>query len=341
LAVSVNIPPLSGKRAGIILPLIFLFLSSYAQQLPRFSQYFSNEFLVNPAVAGYDGRTVINLAARKQWVGFSDFTPSSYLLSLQGRILKKGYSIRSGSGKRSFHKATKGRVGLGGILYHDVNGAIERTGGQFSYAYHVFIRNGQLSFGLTGNLFQYRINKNQAKLKDPDIDPLNDLIGKSTLVPDANIGINYMTEDYHIGFAACQVFQSKLKIGNSADFKDSDQTRLLRHYYLIADYRFSQNQSSLWEWEPSMLLLVNERLGFQGEITVKAFYKRQYWFGASGRTTGDIIAMAGLKLNNYYIGYSYDYGFNGISRYTFGSHEICLTAKFGDTARRYRWLDRY
>jgi len=321
--------------------LIWFFFLSQAQQLPRFSQYFSNEFLVNPAVAGYDGRTVINLAARKQWMGFSDFTPSSYLISAQGRILKKGYSLQSGSGSNNFRKATKGRVGLGGIIYHDVNGAIERTGGQFSYAYHIFIRNGQLSFGLTGNLFQYRINEDRARLKNPDIDPLNGLIGKSTLVPDANIGINYMTEDYHIGFSACQVFQSNLKIGNSADFKDSEQTRLLRHYYIIADYRYAQSQSSLWEWEPSMLVLLNEKMGFQGELTIKAYYKRQYWFGASGRTSGDIIAMAGLKLNNYYIGYSYDYGFNGISRYTYGSHEICLMVKFGDTARRYRWLDRY
>jgi type IX secretion system PorP/SprF family membrane protein len=167
------------------------------------------------------------------------------------------------------------------------------------------------------------------------------MIGKSTLIPDANVGINYMTADYHIGFAASQLFQSNLKIGNSEEFKETEQTRLLRHYYFIADYRYSKSQSSKWEWEPSTMFLLNERLMLQGEVTLKAFYRRQYWFGLSGRTTGDIIAMAGLKLSNYYFGYSYEYGFNGISRYTYGSHEICITAKFGDTARRYRWLDRY
>ena len=314
----------------------------YSQQLPRFSQYFTNEFLVNPAVAGYDGRTVINLAARKQWMGFGDYTPSSYLLSAQGRILKRSYSINSSKrGGGGFKKATKGRVGLGGLVYHDVNGAIERTGGQFSYAYHIFINNAQLSFGLTGNVFQYRINPTRANLKEPDADPLTGLIGKSTLVPDANIGANYMTEKYHIGFSICQVFQSNLKIGNSEDFKDTEEIRILRHYYLLADYRFSQSNHSDWEWEPSLLILMNEKLNVQGEVTVKSYYKRVYWFGLSGRTSGDIVAMAGVKFRNYYFGYSYDYGFNGISRYTYGSHEICLTAKFGDTARRYRWLDRY
>lgn len=316
-------------------------LSGFAQQLPRFSQYYSNEFLVNPSVAGNDGRTTLNLAARKQWMGFSDFTPSSYMLSMQGRILKKSYILRPGVKKNSYRKSSKGRVGLGGIIYHDLNGAIERTGGQFSYAYHVFIESSQLSFGLTGNVFQYRINPEQAQLKDPDIDPLNGLIGKSTLVPDAGIGINYMTERYHIGFAVSQVFQSKLKIGNSADFQNSDEIRLLRHYTILADYRFSFTRNINWEIEPSAIILINEMLRMQSDLTLKAYYKRQYWFGISGRTSGDLIFMAGLKLNNYYFGYSYDYGLNGISRYTYGSHEICLTVKFGDTARKYRWLDRY
>ena len=115
----------------------------------------------------------------------------------------------------------------------------------------------------------------------------------------------------------------------------------MRHYYVLADYRIPMPRNSKWEIEPSALVLVNEMLRMQSDLTLKAYYNRQYWFGISGRTTGDFIIMAGLKFRNYYFGYSYDYGFNGISRYTLGSHEVCLSAKFGDTARKYRWLDRY
>jgi type IX secretion system PorP/SprF family membrane protein len=316
-------------------------IPAFTQQLPRFSQYFDNEFLVNPSFAGNDGRTILSLSGRKQWVGFANYTPSTYMLSFQGRILKKGLSLKSGAGGNSLRKANKGRVGLGGIIYHDLNGAIERTGGQFSYAYHIFISNSQLSFGLTGNLFQYRINPDHAQLKNPDSDPLSGLIGKSTLVPDAGVGINYLTDKYHVGVAIAQVFQSKLKIGNNSDFQSSEGIRLLRHYYLTGDYRFSFKHNTSWEIVPSAVFLFNEMLKIQSELTIRAFYNQQYWFGLSGRTSGDIIVMAGLKFRNYYFGYSYDYGLNGISQYTYGSHEICLTAKFGDTARRYRWLDRY
>jgi type IX secretion system PorP/SprF family membrane protein len=327
----------------IILWLIFVAFHypCISQQLPRFSQYYNNEFLINPAVAGHDGRTIVNLAARKQWLGFANYTPSSYLLSCQGRLLKTGYQIKRGIRRSVYRKGRDGRVALGGIVYHDMNGAIERTGGQFCYAYHVFIRNSQLSFGLTGNLFQYRINPERAELKNPESDPLQGLIGKSTLVPDAGFGINYMAEKYHVGFAVAQLFQSKLKIGHSADYQNSEEVRLMRHYYLLVDYRYVIPGNRKWELEPSTIVLFNEIMRVQADITLKAYYMRQYWFGLSGRTTGDIIVMAGIKYDKYYFGYSFDYGFNGISKYSYGSHEICITAKFGDTARRYRWLDRY
>jgi type IX secretion system PorP/SprF family membrane protein len=326
----------------ILLALTLLVVSAHSQQLPRFSQYYANEFLINPAVAGCDGRTVFNIGARKQWLGFSENTPSSYIISAQGRLLKTGYSLKaSPGGGKNFHRAGKGRVGLGGIIYHDENGAIARTGAQFSYAYHLFIRNSQLSFGLTGNVFQFRINPELAKLKDPELDPLNGLIGKSTLVPDAGIGINFMKSNWHAGFSVLQIFQSKLKIGNSADYQSSEEIRLMRHYSFLADYRFTLRSDPDWEIEPSTLMIFNEMLRMQADLTMKAYFKRQYWFGLSGRTSGDIILLAGVKFKNYYFGYSFDYGFKGISRYSLGSHEICFTVKLGDTARKYRWLDRY
>ena len=332
---------LAGKYIRAVILLLCPLLTE-AQQLPRFSQYYINEFLINPAVAGYDGRTIVNLAARKQWVGFSSNTPSTYMLSLQGRILKSRSDVTTGISGNRFRGGSKGRVGLGGIVYHDQNGAIQRTGAQFSYAYHIFIYNSQLSFGLTGNMFQYRIGKEEAELKDPEIDPLYPLIGKSTLVPDAGIGINYMQKNWHIGISVSQIFQTKLKIGNVEEYKLSEDIRLRRHYYILADYRFPVNKLiAKWEIEPSTVIMANERLELSADLTLKAYYNRQYWFGISGRTTGEIIVMAGIKFRNYYFGYSYDYGFNGISSYTLGSHEITLSAKFGDTARKYTWLNRY
>ncbi|MBN1415301.1 MAG: type IX secretion system membrane protein PorP/SprF [Bacteroidales bacterium] len=330
------------KLLTISLSFIVLFTWIEAQQLPRFSQYYFNEFLINPAVAGYDGRTIVNVTARKQWVGFSDNTPQTAMVSVQTRFLKHSTDIyRTHRGRTTLRGKSKGRVGLGAIVYNDQNGAIHRTGGQLTYTYHMFIYNTQLSFGLTGTIFQYRISKEDAQLKNPEIDPLNGVIGKSTLVPDAGFGVNYMTPKAHIGLSVSQLFQSNLKIGNNAEYRATDDLRLRRHYYLLADYRIQFVSFPKWEIEPSTILNLNERLQFQGDITLKAYYKRKYWLGVSARTNSEFIILAGIRYKNYYFGYSFDYGFNGISRYTHGSHEISISAKFGDTARRYRWLDRY
>ena len=141
--------------------------------------------------------------------------------------------------------------------------------------------------------------------------------------------------------AVTQLFQSNLKIGNNAEFQATDDLRLRRHYFIIADYIFEPVSFTKWQIEPSTIINFNERLQVQADITLKAIYDRKYSFGLSARTTGDFIVLLGLRYKDYYFGYSFDYGFKGIASYSYGSHEITIAAKFGDTARRYRWLDRY
>lgn len=312
-----------------------------AQQLPRYSQYIMNEFLINPAVAGVDGITSLDLSARKEWLGFVSNTPETYSFSAQTRILKSRFSIKSGifSGS-TFKGGSKGRVGLGLNIYSDNNAAIHRTGLQFTYAYHIFVQNSQLSFGLAGSMYQFKISKEYAVLKDPN-DRLNALIGKGTLIPDASIGVNLMAQKYHLGISAAQLFQSSFKIGSNYEFSSSEDIRLKRHYFIIGSYREKFAKKTDWEYEPSFILRTNERLQILSDLSIRFFYNREYWFGMSVRTSGELIALIGMKFSNMYFAYSFDYGFNGITKFSKGSHEITLAAKFGDSARRYRWLERY
>ena len=65
---------------------------SFAQQMPLYSQYMYNKFLINPAAAGSEGYTSFNITAREQWVGYAG-APSTYSLSYQARFTKKKYSL--------------------------------------------------------------------------------------------------------------------------------------------------------------------------------------------------------------------------------------------------------
>ena len=320
------------------LPILFCFLAlsntNEAQQLPIYSQYMLNEFLINPSVAGVDGRTTISLTGRKQWVGFVN-PPETYSVSFQSRILKRGFLIKSGS----VRKSTKGRVGLGASIVSDKNGAVHRTGAQFTYAYHIFIENSQLSFGLTGSFYQIKIDNDEAVLRDKN-DPLQEYIGRSADIPDAGIGVNYMTQDFQVGLAVTQLLQSKIKIGDIS-INNSKDFRFIRQYYFTGDYKHTLGRNRDWEVEPSVIVRGNELFIFQSDLSLKFYYKREYWAGMSFRTTGDLVLLLGLRVNNVYFGYSFDYGFNGVSRLTYGSHEVTLAVKLGDSARRYRWLERY
>ena len=73
-----------------------------AQQVPLYSQYMMNGFLLNPAVAGSEGYTAINLTAREQWLGLKD-APKTHAVSGQTRILKNSY-ISKGSNIRKSQK---------------------------------------------------------------------------------------------------------------------------------------------------------------------------------------------------------------------------------------------
>ena len=63
------------------------------EQVPLYSQYMLNGFLLNPAVAGSEGYTAVNMTAREQWVGMKH-APGTYALSFQTRILKNSYISR-------------------------------------------------------------------------------------------------------------------------------------------------------------------------------------------------------------------------------------------------------
>lgn len=332
-----------GQKHIFVIVLIILFVKELKpQQLPVFSQTATNEYVLNPSFAGFDGRTSINLLARKDWIGFHENTPQSLCVNVYSRILKKRKDVKMlSTGKRILKEGTSGRVGLGGGIINDENAAMRRMTLNFTYAYHIFIRNSQLSFGLSGLITQLNINKDKALLKNQYEDPLYSLIGKSTYIPDASVGINFMTYKYQLGISVSQIFQSKVKLINNNEFYNARDVRLKRYFCIIASYNDYFKYNPEWEYNLEFICRSNEYLYSISDFTTKFIYKQEYWFGMSYRTNKTLVFILGTKVNNIHFGYSFDYGFNTLSKYSKGSHEISVSYKIGDTARRYRWLERY
>lgn len=324
-------------------------INTKSQQLPIYSQYMMNTYLLNPAVAGHEGYTSLNLTVREQWIGLKD-APSTYAFSAQTRLLRNSFISRSSSIRRRRKVASRsGRVGLAGYVFTDFNGAFNRTGLQGTYAYHVPFDRSQLSFGLSVTAFQFRMNEDKMIYHDEG-DQLILESQKSVIIPDANVGVYFTNPNLYAGISAMQLFESLLKLserGVGPGFK------MVRHYFLLGGYRYEVNRNLILE--PSILLKMTEKFISQLDVNARVLVNKKYWVGLAYRTGGSyslseesidgvgssIIIMGGLKVDKYYFGYAFDYTLSAIGKRTWGSHEFLVAAKFGDTARRYRWLNRY
>jgi type IX secretion system PorP/SprF family membrane protein len=307
-----------------------------AQQMPIFSQYLYNKFLINPAVAGSDGYTSFNLTAREQWVGYYG-APQTFAFSGQTRFMKHKYVVKKTSSKKQFNRPkSDGKVGIGGVVFSDRNGLMQKTGFQFSYSYHIWVQRAtQLSMGLAVTGYQMKIDEKQISFEDPNEPWLNSDLRKGVFIPDASAGVYLLNARYNIGFSVDQLFGAALKVGEAA----YDKFKMSRQINLFGSYIFESGRHT--EFQPSMLFRMSDQIRPQVDAGLTYIYNQSFWAGLTYRTSGAIITNIGVKYQNLWFGYSVDFTLQEIQRITYGTHELTVALRFGDNSRRYRWLDRY
>jgi type IX secretion system PorP/SprF family membrane protein len=332
---------LSLVLAVMLLLIGFMSVNTYAQQVPRYTQYMMNEFIVNPAMAGSDGRTIVNLSGRKEWVGFGNGgpTPQTYSLSIQHRTLDREYAKILGASGSKYENLHKSNVGWGLSFVNDLNGAIQRQGVSLTYAYHLFLNPAQLSFGLTGSFTQLSIRSKYLNFEN-NSDIMMGLSNGSIWTPDIAFGINLKYPHLQIGLSAVQLLQSSVVFGNTEVNLSSSNERFRRTYFLMASYLGDIKSSTNWKYEPSILIKTNDQFSTgviaQGDIVMRMIYQDDLWFGLGYRTSSDVIALIGFRYNRVYFTYSFDYGNSEMMKYTYGSHEISVSLKLGSSVKRIR-----
>jgi type IX secretion system PorP/SprF family membrane protein len=227
-----------------------------------------------------------------------------------------------------------GRVGLGGYIFNDVHGLVSRSGLQLTYAYHIPFDKSQLSFGLSGTFWQFRLDRASARLFDPD-DELFNSMDNALFIPDANLGVYYSAERFFVGFSAAQLFQSTFKFGG----KGYDQYKLHRHFYLMGGYNFMVSDNVAIE--PTVLIKTTNQWNIQMDLTTNVYFIENYWAGVSYRTPSTLVLMGGVRVDKFYFGYAFDFSFNSIMYHSYGSHEILIALKLGESARKFKWLQRF
>ena len=279
----------------------FMTLTSRAQQIPNFSMYNMNHYLLNPAATGTTDRLPVSLSYRKMWAGLNN-SPSVQYLSANMLVAKS--------------------MGVGARLFNFQAGPLRKTGLEGSYSYHLSLGPGdtKLSFGLSLLLYQFFLDK--ASLVVEDIDDEVFMGKEQMFVPDAGFGTYLYGANYYVGISVPQLFQRNIDLKSDIIL----QQKQVRHYYLHGGYIFEAGPD--FRIEPSVLLKFVESGIFQADINALVTYKEMINFGVSYRTEDALCFQLGYKNPDLFIGYAYDLPLSGMAGNTWGSHEILFTYAF-------------
>jgi len=291
-------------RVLIIAVMLIAFNELLAQQTPMYTQYMLNDFAYNPAIAGTKEYYQAKSNNRYQWIGITD-APRTYILSVYGPHRKLD-------------------MGFGGMVFNDVTGPTSRLGVYGSYAYNVRIKDDlRFSSGLSLGLLQYKVDGSKITLHDEGDPSLGNNMYVDYL-PDASMGVYFYAAKYSVGLSVAQLFSSNVK------FKDLEQlgiNKLKRHMMLHGSYLFDINDD--FSVEPMLMLKFVVPAPIQADINARVIYRNMVWAGFGYRTKDAASILVGYNYQDQLIfGYSYDITFTDLRKYSSGTHELMIGARF-------------
>ncbi len=301
------------KKINIFIAFICIFLFAYqgkAQQIPLYTQYIFNSFVINPSIAGTHNYYQVRMNTRVQYVGIPDH-PLTSTISVYGP-----------------HKSED--MGWGGFIYTDNTGPTSRSGFNASYAYNISLNETmRLSMGASIGFLQYKIDMSRIDFMNEE--PLQTHTG---YVPDASIGVYLYSYNYHVGLSTAQLLNNKLNIPYKPVEEEEEKSegginRLKSHFFLSGGYRYYLDRD--WSIEPTMILKAMYPVPLQLNLTVKGIYQDMVWGGVAYRTQDALSFLVGyIHEKQYYFGYSYDLVLSSLNRYSSGSHEISIGYRFDE-----------
>ncbi|MNK25923.1 hypothetical protein D3C87_442530 [compost metagenome] len=180
----------------------------YAQLDPLSAQYFNNRYLINPAFAGLQNETNLNLAYRSQW----NNVPGAPVA--QNLTLDHGFK----------------KVGLGINFVNDKSGLTKQTRAVASFAYHLPVgaNDNKLNFGISVGMMSERLSSADivGSVNDPNANRYNE---RENYL-DGDFGIAYTDTRFTLHAA----FPNLRKVLNSNDERFADIPR----FFTSASYKF-------------------------------------------------------------------------------------------------------
>ncbi len=278
-------------------------IETIAQQDALYSQYMFNPMAINPAYTGTRNAISGVLLHRSQWVGIEG-APKTNSLALHSPIKGKNF-------------------GLGINLMQDRVGPTLNTTLLGTYAYHLKLGQGKLSFGLRGGFYTNTLRNDELSYtNDNDKAPVN----FTSQTANFDFGTYYHTDKFYAGFSANHLSNGSVKFNDQTETYD-----LNMHLMGFLGKAFVITPNLVFK--PSALVRYTKSAPLNFDINTSVLFQKVFWLGASYRTSSSENRESSIVLITEYnisqafrIGYSYDFNLGAIKQFNSGSHEVFLGA---------------
>ena len=314
------------KRHKIIYLLViwvsfFIASTSVGQQLPQYTQFSINPYVLNPAIAGTEDFLYVQTSYKSQWQGFEGSPQTGYLTghsTLNKRTI--GYNQKKFNTERWFS--------LGGVFTYDKTGPIKQTSGYATLAYNMPLSSKglRISFGINTGIKNFSYSPEGFLGNIPDQNDPSIQNGYNNTVLDMALGFWLYNKKFFAGISSFQLLENKLK-NNIINEQNLLEGSLLRHYFLMAGLKINFNKDLYIV--PSVLVKSISQLPLSFDVNSKLVYKNTYWVGINYRNEESFAGFIGMLVNKRLeISYSYDIITSSIRHSSSGSNEILLGYRF-------------
>lgn len=290
----------------VLITLLLLGVSTFAQQDAQYTQYMYNTVSVNPAYAGSRGHMSIAGLYRAQWVGL-DGAPETQTLNLHTPIGYRG-------------------VGLGLSFVNDVIGPTSETYFDLDFSYTIQTDvDARLSFGLKASAhlldIQFsELNQDGGQGPDPTLQQNID----NRFSPNVGAGVYYHTERFYAGLSVPRILETE-------HFEEStlSAAKEQMNWYLITGYVWDLNP--FLKFKPTLLTKMVQGAPLQVDLSANFMYNEKFIGGLAYRWDAAFSGMFGFQVSDeFLIGVAYDREITdlGATAFNNGSFEIILRYDF-------------
>jgi type IX secretion system PorP/SprF family membrane protein len=281
---------------------------TFGQQTPFSSHYYINMMTINPSLTGTSENTQAFLSHRSQFAGLNGGPQTSYL-SLDGPTLSK-------------------KFGIGFTALNDVTSILARTNFMVNYAYALKLgNNSSLRFGIAAGVQNNRIDFDKAQVVDQ-----NDVIlygpRQNQTVFNADFGLALNVKKLQFGFAIPQLLNNEPLFTTNTGEDLIYSTK--RHIRSTIKYEFAFGENGKNVFYPLVMIRAVKGAPVQYDINAVLDFKKRSWFGVTYHSNYAVAVSAGLRLDNFSIGYAHDFVLAKVTNYSKRSSEIVLSYQFGE-----------